>query len=124
MLLATTSNSSPEHLPGQRDHVLHADSRQGGKKTQTQPSLQGECIVLTPGSLPVLCYMDSGGMGSLGLKVSNPTTKNSLSPSDLLQYLHSLIMTLNSGAHPNAVLYTRARDKQLQMPTLINQTSI
>lgn len=124
MLLATTSNSSPEHLPGQHDHILHANSRHGEKKTQTQPSLQGECIVLTPAPLPVLCYMHSGRMGSSGLKVSNPTTKNSLSPSDLLQYLHSLLMTLSNQARSSAVLYSRARDKQLQMPTLINQTLI
>lgn len=45
-----------------------------------------------------LTRMHSGGMGSSGFKVSNPTTKNSLSPSDLLQY--SLVMILNTKAYP------------------------
>lgn len=47
MLLAATSNSSSEHLPGQHDLVLHADSEQGGKKPKSSPLL-GERTVLTP----------------------------------------------------------------------------
>lgn len=74
----------------------------------------------------MLCYVHSRRRGSSGLKVSNPTTKNSLPPSDLLLYLQSLIMTLSTRAcySQSAVLYSRAKDKQLQMTTLINQASI
>lgn len=59
MLLATTSKSSSEHLPGECDLVLHTDSSQGGKKPKSSPLLQGECTVLTPVPLPMLCYVHS-----------------------------------------------------------------
>lgn len=73
-----------------------------------------------PSALLVLCCMQSGETSSSGLEVSHPTMRNSLPPSDL--YLPSLIMTLNTRAccSQRAVLYSRATDKQLQMPTRIN----
>lgn len=54
MLLATTPNSSPEHLPGQRDLVHHADSRQGGKKPKSSPLCMGNALFL-PQS-PYWCF--------------------------------------------------------------------
>lgn len=41
MLQATTPKSSPEHLPGQHDHVLHTASTWGAENPKSSPLCRG-----------------------------------------------------------------------------------
>lgn len=77
MLLAATSNSSSERLPGQHDLVLHADSEQGGKKPKSSPLCWGNAQFLP--QTPNQCFATHIPLewAPEGL-VSSPAMKNSL----------------------------------------------